>query len=98
VHLEQRPQSVVATQALWLLNAPFVRQQSKALAAKVLAAGGADEKARVRWLWQQVFQREPNERELALATDWLARCGEPQAAVADLVHTLFAANEFVYVD
>jgi hypothetical protein len=97
VHLEQRPQSVVATQALWLLNAPFVRQQSKALAAKVLA-GGADDKARVHWLWQQVFQRDPNQRELALASDWLARGGEPLAAVADLVHTLFAANEFVYVD
>jgi hypothetical protein len=98
VHLEQRPQSVVATQALWLLNAPFVRQQSKALAAKVLAAGGADDEARVRWLWQQVFQRDPHQRELALARDWLARGGEPLAAVADLVHTLFAANEFVYVD
>lgn len=97
VHLEQRPQSVVATQALWLLNAPFVRQQSKALAAKVLQSG-ADAEARMRWLWQQVFQREPNERELALARDWLARGGEPLAAVTDLVHTLFAANEFVYVD
>lgn len=98
VHLEQRPQSVVATQALWLLNAPFLRQQSKALAQKALAAGGADATARTRWLWQQVFQREPNERELALACDWLARGGEPLAAATDLVHTLFAANEFVYVD
>ena len=97
VHLEQRPQTAVATQALWLLNAPFVRQQSRALAMRTLAAAG-DDPARVLWLWRQVLQRAPSERERQLAADWLGRGGEPSAAFTDLAHALFAGNEFVYVD
>ena len=57
VHLEQRPQSAVAPQALYMLNAPFVRQQSKALAEELLQRGAAHAKLRAmqdlsstRWL------------------------------------------------
>ncbi|MFY9342102.1 MAG: DUF1549 domain-containing protein, partial [Planctomycetota bacterium] len=43
VHLEQRPQTAVATQALWLLNAPFVSGQAKVLGKRALAAAPDDE-------------------------------------------------------
>lgn len=97
VHQEQRPQSTVATQALWLLNAPLVRQQSEHLAKRALDVGGGDE-VRVAWLWQQVLQREPSPAELRLATTWLARPGEPLAACTDLVQALFVGNEFAFLD
>jgi len=97
VHLEQRPQSTVATQALWLLNAPLVRQQSEHLARRTLDAATADA-ARLAWLWQQVLQRAPSAAELHLATTWLARPGERLAAYTDLVQALFVGNEFAFLD
>src|SRR5262249_43024733 len=116
VHLEQRPASAVATQALLLLNSPFVLQQSAALAAGARAAVSDDsatgDAARIAWIWAQAFQRAPSASELQAAQRWLSTAraalpGPGSAAIADaaeaaawqgLCQTVFASNEFVYVD
>lgn len=100
VHLEQRPQSAVATQALFLMNAPMVRQQAAAFAARAEAAGGDDD-ARIDFLWREAFARAPSARERVAAQRWLAgaRGGDhASAAFAGLAQALFASNEFVYID
>ena len=100
VHIEQRPSSAVATQALLLLNAPFVRTESARFAARAAAAAGDDE-ALVTFVWSQAFCRAPEPAERAAAGRWLAaaRAGErPHEALAGLCQALFASNEFVYVD
>lgn len=100
VHLEQRPASAVATQALLLLNSPFVRAQSSAFAARAAAAAGDDD-ARIRFVWLQALGRAPSPSETDAAHRWLERARSGPAAgdaLAGLCQTLFASNEFVYVD
>jgi hypothetical protein len=100
VHLEQRPSTAVATQALLLLNAPFVRDQSAAFAARVQAAGPDDE-TRIGFLWQQAYGRAPTPAERQHAAHWLAtakRSSTPEVALRGLCQTLFASNEFLHID
>jgi hypothetical protein len=79
VHLEQRPQSAVAPQALLLMNSPFVLAQSQAFAKKAIAAA-ADDGARIGWFWQQALQRTPDAGELAAAQRYLAQARATAAA------------------
>ena len=98
VHIEQRPQTAVATQALLLLNDPQVAQQAKALAAR---RPTGDDDTICRWLWRQALCRQPSPRELASARAWLVEVraqADDGAAWAGLAQALFASNEFVYVD
>jgi hypothetical protein len=98
VHIEQRPQTAVATQALLLMNDPQVAQQAKALAAR---RPTGDDDTICRWLWRQALCRQPSPRELASARAWLVEVraqADDGAAWAGLAQALFASNEFVYVD
>ncbi|HEU4420431.1 MAG TPA: DUF1553 domain-containing protein [Planctomycetota bacterium] len=100
VHLEQRPSTAVATQALLLLNAPFVRDQSKAFAARGQTAG-ADDETRIAFLWQQAYGRAPSTTERQHTARWLATARQsstPEAALRGLCQTLFASNEFLHID
>ena len=100
VHLEQRPSTAVATQALLLLNAPFVRDQSAAFAARTEAAR-PDDATRIDFLWQQAYGRAPSPAERQHATQWLATARNsttPEAALRGLCQALFASNEFLHID
>ena len=100
VHLEQRPSTAVATQALLLLNAPFVRDQSQAFAARADKAG-ADDATRIEFLWQEAYGRAPSPSERQHAAQWLttARSSRaPDAALRGLCQALFASNEFLHID
>lgn len=102
----QRDVSVVAPQALALLNGSFAHEQSKAVAARVRAADGQDPGAQVQAAWRLVLARAPSEVETAVALAHLARQRRhfeslPQAdelALASLCHALLNCNEFIYVD
>jgi hypothetical protein len=78
----QRFATTVPQQALYLLNAPFVQAQARALAARPDVAGAAEPAAQVRALYRWVLQRAPEASELAAATAFLGRPqqGEPEAA------------------
>jgi hypothetical protein len=100
VHLEQRPASAVATQALLLLNAPFVRQQSKAFAQRV-AAAATDDAGRIAFAFHAAFGRQPSVGERDSAARWLAAArarGAEDEAWPGLCQALFASSEFLYVD
>jgi len=61
----RRTNTIVPQQALFLLNSPFVAEQSRHLAARPeIAAGSAEE--RVRKLYHLLFGRDPEPHELAL--------------------------------
>jgi hypothetical protein len=100
VHIEQRPSTAVATQALLLLNAPFVIAQSKAFAAEALTHGSTDE-AVIHFLWNRAYGRVPTTVERNAAQRWLdeARAQQhPEEALPGLCQAVFASNEFVYID
>lgn len=104
----QRGQSIVAPQALFFLNDPFVSAAAKALAARIGGVGGgstqptsttlmASDQARIERLYLLALGRFPTPAELDLGKQLLA-----QLSRADLweryCHLILCANEFVYVD
>jgi len=65
-----RNQTTIAPQSLFLLNAPFVRQRSQALAARLHAEPkekALDETARIRRLYLLVLGRPPDDEEIQSA-------------------------------
>jgi hypothetical protein len=100
VHIEQRPQTAVAPQALYLLNAPFVREQARAFAARVVAAADGDDE-RITFAFREAFARTPSPSERAATHAWLQRAtasGEADRAWPGLCQALFASTEFAYLD
>jgi hypothetical protein len=101
-------------QALTLLNDEFVREQSRYLAERVLMESAADDAARVSTVYRLAFQRRPAEPELAgamrfmqdQADQYKQDLGEESTspahnamrALVDFCQSLFASNEFIYVD
>jgi hypothetical protein len=104
-----RDGSTVALQALYLLNNPFVHDQSRRFAG-LLVAAESEPSARLRLAYLRAFGREPTEAERRRAVEFLARYerslgdeGVPadhraDEAWAGLVRSLLASNEFHYVD
>ena len=109
VHLEKRPETAIAPQALLMMNSPFVAKQSEAFAALTLAAT-QDEAGRIVFLWQRALQRPPRSDELRAASEYLRSAqhpnGQTQGSASDtslnawqgLCQTVLCTNEFVYVD
>jgi hypothetical protein len=103
----RREASIVPTQALTLLNSPWIRQRSAAFAERVVARA-ADPEARIDEAWRRALGRLPTAAELAAARAWLD--AERQAAPAEalpahdraawtaLCQTLLNANEFLFLD
>jgi hypothetical protein len=106
-----RAERTVPTQALFLLNAPFVREQARFTAERLLAAVPAsrgNDEARVRRLFLLVLNRPADEAEVEQATNYVRDCrqdfsaeqirdGEAElAAWTDYCRALFASNEFLF--
>jgi len=66
-----RDTTTVPAQALFLLNAPFVRKQSLALAEQLLSDESADNAARIRLAYRLILGREPNDQEIDRADTFL---------------------------
>jgi len=61
----ERTRSNIPQQALTLLNDPSFVESAKAMAMRVLKESSGDDAARLNWLWREVLQREPTDRERA---------------------------------
>ena len=97
--VEKRTDSVVAPQALWLLNHPFALAQTKALAERLLRETPDDDTARIDWLSARLFARPPSAEEKQIALAEIARSKTDAAAAWEqYCQVLLCANEFIYVD
>jgi hypothetical protein len=99
-HSPQRFQTTVPQQALFLLNSPFVQEQSKALAARKDVAEAKTTEAKVNALYRVALGRNPTKTELALATEFVAD-DDPKATFGrwpQLAQVLLLSNEFAFVD
>ncbi|MCI0747079.1 MAG: PSD1 and planctomycete cytochrome C domain-containing protein [Verrucomicrobia subdivision 3 bacterium] len=67
----QRFTTTVPQQALFLMNSPFVVQQTKRLVENPEVARAADEEQKIQQLYLACFQRKPDAAETALARDFL---------------------------
>jgi cytochrome c553 len=104
----RRNVSNVPTQALILLNDPFVVEQAKLWAASVAARRGTSARERVGDMYRAAFARSPHPHEEDAALDFLAeqqrvwgvgpeRLDADPRPWSDLCHVLFNVKEFVYV-
>jgi mono/diheme cytochrome c family protein len=60
----QREETTVPTQALFLLNSPFVREQSLNLASDLLSDKRASDTQRIRSAFERIIARDPNAPEI----------------------------------
>jgi cytochrome c553 len=105
-----RNDTTVASQALFLLNHPFVREQSLHFARRLLADPKATDAERVSAGYRLALGREPQAGELKEVAGFLAAYEELAvakgrktdearlAAWQSFCQTLFCRNEFLYVD
>jgi cell division protein FtsB len=90
----QRTQTVVATQALYLLNNELPRKRAETLAAGLQQL--PDNTRRLQQLWLTVLNRPVSDAELADAAQFLESTADPAEAWTELCHSLLGSNEFLY--
>jgi hypothetical protein len=104
----KRDVTTVATQALFLMNNPFIATQADRMARRILQQKGLDQSARIDLAYRLALGRVPDEHEKLSVGHYLVEYreslekaqhkGNPQiAAWASLCQTLFASGEFRYV-
>jgi hypothetical protein len=94
----RRNASTVAPQALFLLNHPFVVEQSRHAAARLLAEEQEDE-ARIGRAYRLALGRPPDDGERQVARRFLrGRASDPAEAWAILIQALFASADFRHVN
>ncbi len=100
----QRDETLVPTQALFLMNSPFAQAQSQAFAQRLLHEAG-DDAGRIDRAYQWALSRDPEPREQARALEFIrqetlardTRFGRPagrDVAWALFTQSLFACAEF----
>jgi hypothetical protein len=99
-----RNTSTLPTQALYLMNSPFVIDQSRHAAKRLLAEKIADD-ARVTLAYRRTLGRPPTKDELTLVLGYLKNFKPDDASVDDSLeawasfcHSLFACVDFRYID
>ncbi|MBI3855874.1 MAG: DUF1553 domain-containing protein [Planctomycetes bacterium] len=94
----RRNVSTVAPQALFLMNNPFVLDQARHAAKRLLAEKLADDGARIDRAWRLALGRAPREGEAAVALRHLESARPAEPAWTSIFHALFASPEFRYVN
>jgi len=93
-----RNSTVIAPQALIMMNSPVVMECGARLAARLSSL--ADDNQRVQEIYAVLYNRAPSEREnervLAAVRDF-SRSAKPESAWSLMCQTLLAANEFIYL-
>jgi len=91
-----RSAATVAPQALFLMNHPFVLEQAKAAATKLVAETKAEE--RIARAYRLTLGRQPTAGEVAVAEKFLKGRPDATAAWTLLFQALFASADFRYVE
>ncbi|MBX7168721.1 MAG: PSD1 and planctomycete cytochrome C domain-containing protein [Pirellulales bacterium] len=102
----QRDVTIVAPQALALMNNEFVHRASADLAAQVIESSSADFQEQVSCAWRLALARQPTAVETARAVAHMEAQSQHFASAPDarrralesLCHVLVNCNEFLYVD
>jgi hypothetical protein len=96
----ERGSTTVPTQALTMMNAPFVRQQAEKLAARVRVAKEESFSTAIDRAYQIAFARMPTDSERSRMLTFVEqqRPALGDNALAEFCQVLLCLNEFVYVD
>ncbi len=103
-----RSVTTVPTQSLYLMNSPFLHEQSLLTARTLLEAGGPDDKKRVSDFLLQALNRPATKQEVNRALDFIASFEEKLGRLSEAsenprltawaryCHSVFASNEFLF--
>ncbi len=100
----KRHRSTVPTQAMALLNDPFIRTQALLLAERLHSQAKNTPQQEIDLAFRRILGRAAAPQELAQSKGYLERqrkqpCDNPEVqALADLCQILFMSNAFLYVD
>ena len=109
VSTAHRDSTTVPTQALFLMNDPFVHDESSRFAERLIAKS-TNESQRIASAFEQAFARPPDAEEREQSAQFLAtyrRELAPSESTAEgivkmswaaFARTLFARNEFLFID
>lgn len=92
-----RESTVIAPQALLMMNSPLARESAAAFAARVRQEAGPDVVDRIETAWLLALGRTPTEAERAAAKDFLG-AESLSDSWALLCQALLASNQFVYLN
>ena len=108
VTCERRNVSTVPTQALTLLNNPFLLGQARLFAHRVIKISSDDDEDRITGAYEIALSRPPTDREMAANLRFLAQQRQDHAsrgtvdaglaALVDLCNVILNLNEFVYLN
>lgn len=93
-----RVATTVPTQMLYLMNSPFLKEESHRLAAKLLAEPGLEDSARVSRIVMAALNRPATARDQEQARRFLADFQSQPAVEAwsRFCHAIFVSSEFLY--
>jgi hypothetical protein len=91
----QRGESVVAPQSLFFLNDPFVSEQARSLAGRVVKEVSSGQLDQIHKLYVLALGRPPTTAESTFAVRFLASEGSTWERYC---HLVVCQNEFLYID
>jgi hypothetical protein len=101
-HNATRDLTTTPLQQLFVLNSPFMQQQSAALAERVRREVPDDLAGQVRQAYRLLYGREPTERQRTLARAFFQPCDANPALASELwkqyAQVLLGSNEAAYID
>jgi hypothetical protein len=99
-HCPHRYENTVPQQALYLMNSPFITEQSKRLVSNKGFTKILTDKIRVAYLYHTVFQRDPTAVEIREGVAYVAAAPGDQRVNAwvEFAQVLLLSSEFRFVD
>jgi hypothetical protein len=97
----RRNVSTVPTQALYLMNNPFIMAQARLAATSLLKQAGLKDEQRIELAYRKTLGRMPSAREQHLTLAYVVSATTPEAQLAAwerFYQTLFACLDFRYVN
>ena len=92
-----RQSTVIAPQALLMLNSPLLRESAAAFGSRLLASAGTVPE-RIEEAWLLAFGRRPSERETEMAEAFIESGNGENEQWQLFCQSLFASNEFIYLN
>ena len=93
-----RATSSVPTQALFLMNSPFVREQAGLAAKQLLSEKLPDKSARIQRAYQRALGRNATSQEREILLNFLNGQADNTKAWAQIIHGLYASLDFRYLN
>ena len=95
----RRSETILPTQALYLMNSPFVNAEAERAGERIIRYGATDAE-RVRLVYRLALGREPSAVEADVVMKFIeeSKTGEKSGAWSALVHSLFGSVDFRHLD